>query len=82
MVLQNKLGITSSGELYEPEEKLTKARAAEIFTGDLLREMPAGAVETLTFIHKHLFQDLYDFAGIIRNEDITKGGFRFTSLML
>lgn len=81
MVLENKLGITSSGELYETEEKLTKARAAEIFTDNLLRDKPTGTVETLTFVHKHLFQDLYDFAGVIRSEDIAKGGFRFASAL-
>lgn len=81
MVLENKLGITSSGELYEAEEKLTKARAAEIFTDNLLRDKPTGTVETLTFVHKHLFQDLYDFAGVIRSEDIAKGGFRFASAL-
>lgn len=28
-------------------------------------------------IHKYLFDDLYDFAGIIRKENIYKGNFRF-----
>ena len=32
-------------------------------------------------IHKYLFQDVYDFAGKIRDENISKGNFRFAPVM-
>lgn len=32
-------------------------------------------------IHKYLFQDLYDFAGTIRKENISKGNFRFANTL-
>ncbi len=81
MVLQNKLGISSSMELCDAEERLTKARAAELFADDLLTDKTPGAFATLAFIHQHLFQDVYDFAGKVRTEDIAKGGFRFASAL-
>lgn len=34
-----------------------------------------------SFIHKYLFEDIYDFAGKIRKVNIAKGNFRFAPLM-
>ncbi len=81
MVLENKLGLSSSAALYEAEERLTKARAAEIFANDLLVAKAPGTFNTLAFIHRQLFQDVYDFAGAVRTQDIAKGGFRFASAL-
>ena len=81
MVLENKLGLSSSAELYEAEERLTKARAASIFTQHLLDDKTPGSFETLAFVHWYLFQDVYDFAGKMRQVDISKGGFRFASAL-
>lgn len=33
----------------------------------------------LSQIHEYLFEGLYDFAGTMRDKDISKGGFRFAS---
>lgn len=79
MVLTNKLGITSSPDLQKAEERLSKVRAVELFTDGLLNEHAPGSFQTLAFIHHHLFQDIYDFAGQLRKTDISKGGFRFAS---
>ena len=79
MVLENKLGITASPDLQNAEERLSKMRAVELFTGNLLDEHTPGSFQTLAFIHHHLFQDIYDFAGQLRRDDISKGGFRFAS---
>lgn len=79
MVLANKLGITSSPDLQKAEERLSKMRAVELFTSNLLDEHAPGSFQTLAFIHHHLFQDIYDFAGQLRRDDISKGGFRFAS---
>ena len=81
MVLENRLGLTSTSELHVAEERLTKTRAAEIFTQDLLADKKPGSFETLAFIHRHLFQDVYDFAGELRPVNISKGGFRFASAL-
>lgn len=81
MVIENKLGIKDSLELVRIEEKMTKERAKEIFDENLLLEKTVGSFETLAFIHYHLFQDLYDFAGRIREVNISKGGFRFAPVL-
>lgn len=38
-----------------------------------------GTFNGLSNIHKFLFSDIYDFAGKIRKENMSKGGFRFAS---
>ena len=42
MVLENKLGITASPDLQNAEERLSKMRAVELFTGNLLDEHTPG----------------------------------------
>ncbi|WP_305151259.1 protein adenylyltransferase Fic [uncultured Dubosiella sp.] len=81
MTLENKLGIQSSPELAREEEKISKQRAMEIFSNDLLKEKPAGRFSTLAFIHFTLFSDIYDFAGKLREINIAKGNFRFAPIM-
>ncbi|WP_295211185.1 protein adenylyltransferase Fic [Ruminococcus sp.] len=81
MALENKLGITSSAELARVEEKISKERAAELFSSGAIDNMKAGTFATLAEIHRRLFGDIYDFAGKIRTVNIAKGGFRFAPLM-
>lgn len=81
MVLENKLGITDQVELNKQEEKISKQRAKELFDAGMLDAFQSGTFETLQHIHKHLFGDIYDFAGKIRNVNIAKGNFRFAPLM-
>ena len=81
MVLENKLGITESAELAREEERISKTKAIELFTDDLLQGKTIGTFETLAFIHHHLFSDIYEFAGKIRKENIAKGNFRFAPVM-
>jgi len=81
MVLENKLGITSSSELVNAEEKISKKKALELFELNLLDNMQAGTFKTLSKIHKYLFDEIYDFAGQIRDVNIAKGNFRFAPLM-
>ena len=77
MVLENKLGITTSAELANAEEKISKKKALELFEQGLLDNMQAGTFETLSKIHKYLFEDLYDWAGQIRTVNISKKGTNF-----
>ena len=81
MVLENKLGITSSPELAEAEEKISKKKAAELFENGILDRIETGKFESLKAIHKYLFEDIYFFAGEMRTVNISKGNFRFAPLM-
>lgn len=81
MTLENKLGITDSAELSRVEEKLTKKKAVELFESGYLDSLNSGTYESLAKIHKYLFEDIYVFAGKIRDVNIAKGNFRFASVM-
>jgi cell filamentation protein len=81
MILENKLNITNQVELAKAEERLSKQRAKQLFdTGDI-EKVDVGTFAGLAFIHRHLFSDVYAFAGIIRDVNIAKGNFRFAPLM-
>lgn len=80
-MLDNKLGIKSSVELAKVEEKISKKKAVELFESGTLDSLKAGKTESLMYIHKALFEDIYDFAGKIRTVNIAKGNFRFAPLM-
>lgn len=81
MALENKLGITDSAELAREEERISKIRAVELFETGILDRLEPGKFIALQAIHKHLFQDIYDFAGEMRRVNIAKGNFRFAPLM-
>ena len=80
-MIENKLGLTSSAELAREEERISKKKAIDLFEKDILKNLPAGMFSTLQTIHKYLFEDIYEFAGEIRNVNIAKGNFRFVPLM-
>ena len=81
MAIDNKLGITDSADLARAEERLTKIRAVELFENGILDTLEAGTFDTLARIHKHLFSDVYAFAGEIRDVNISKSSFRFAPVM-
>lgn len=81
MILENKLGITDIAELAREEERISKKKAAELFENGMLDKLEAGKFSTLQFIHKYLFEDIYDFAGEIRTVNLAKGNFRFAPLL-
>ena len=81
MALENKLGIESSAELADIEEKITKKRALEIYESGFLDKLESGTFDSLSKIHKYLFGDIHDFAGKVREVNISKGNFRFAPLM-
>jgi cell filamentation protein len=70
--LRNRLGITEEKTLAEAERRLTLARGAE--AAPLSFPPTADGYRAL---HKHLFQDIYDWAGQDRTVDTAKGGARF-----
>ena len=81
MILENKLNITDQIELAHAEEKISKQKAQQLFdTGDI-NKVEIGKFAGLAFIHAYLFEDIYHFAGKIRDVNIAKGDFRFAPLM-
>jgi len=81
MALENKLGITDSSVLAREEEKISKKKALELFETGYLDTLTAGTFESLSLIHKYLFDEIYEFAGKMREVNIAKGNFRFAPLM-
>lgn len=80
-MLENKLGITNETELSKEEEKITKLKALELFDTNKINEFEVGTFEELSEIHAFLFNDIYDFAGKIRKDNLAKGNFRFASAL-
>ena len=81
MILKNKLGINDELELAKVEEKITKMKAMKLFETGELNTFEVGTFKGLAEIHKYLFEDIYDFAGQVRTENISKSNFRFASSM-
>ena len=81
MALQNKLGITGSAELAREEERISKKKALELFESGYLETLEPGTFKTLSEIHRILFENIYDFAGKIRDVNIAKNNFRFAPVM-
>ncbi len=81
MALENKLGITNSAELAREEERISKKKAVEMYDNGMLDKLEPGTFSALKAIHKYLFEEIYDFAGVMRTVNISKGNFRFAPLM-
>lgn len=81
MVLKNKLNITDSAELAREEERISKTKALELFENNILDSLEVGKFSSLSKIHKYLFDEIYYFAGEIRDVNLAKGNFRFAPLM-
>ncbi len=81
MILDNKLGITDQIELAKTEEQISKQKAKLLFDSGDIGKVEVGKFAGLAFIHAYLFEEIYPFAGNIRDVNIAKGNFRFASLM-
>ncbi len=81
MVLENKLGLTNSADLAREEERISKKKAIEMFETGFFDKLDAGKFDSLSKIHKYLFEDIYHFAGEVRKENLAKGNFRFAPVM-
>lgn len=81
MVLENKLNITDQVALSKAEEKISKQKAKQLFeTGDI-NTIEAGTFAGLAHINRYLFEDIYAFAGQLRDVNIAKGQFSFAPVM-
>jgi len=81
MILKNKLGITNQVELAKLEEKISKQKAKQLFDSGDINNVEVGSFKGLSTIHAYLFEDIYDFAGKMRDVNISKGSFRFVPVM-
>ena len=81
MILDNKLNITDQIELAKAEEKVSKQKAKQLFDSGDISNVDVGTFAGLSFIHRYLFEDIYDFAGNIRDVNIAKNDFRFAPVM-
>ena len=81
MALDNKLGITDSAQLAREEERISKKKAAQMFGSGYLNSLESGSMDSLIKIHQYLFDEIYEFAGKIREVNIAKGNFRFAPIM-
>lgn len=70
-VLKNKLNIRDARRLDAVERQLVVERAAS--------GVPQGGLDLahLRAIHRHLFQDVFEWAGELRTVEISKGGHQF-----
>lgn len=55
----------------------SKKKAYSLFESNLIDAIEVGTTKGLQQIHAYLFGGLYDFAGQIRQKNISKGGFQF-----
>lgn len=60
-------------------DKHSLENAKRLFSSNDIQAIEVGTIKGLQQIHKYLFDNLYDFAGIIRKENIAKGNFRFAN---
>ncbi len=81
MILANKLNITDQIELARVEEKISKQKAKQLFDSGDIKKVEVGTFAGLAFIHAYLFDDIYHFAGKIRDVNIAKGTTVFARVM-
>ncbi|MDD2973896.1 MAG: Fic family protein [Aliarcobacter cryaerophilus] len=60
-------------------EKKSLEKAYKLFDSCDIDNIEIGTFKGLQQIHKYLFDGLYDFAGELRELNISKGGFRFAN---
>lgn len=71
-VFKNKLGFTDANQLKSIEYEVTSARAEDILTGEISLGVSGYGLERQAAIHKHLFQDVYEWAGKTRTVPSSK----------
>ena len=73
MVLKNKLNIANQTLSNRQEELIGKKNAIKLFDSGKIDTIKVGTFAGLKQIHKYLFGDIYEFAGKMRDVNISKG---------
>jgi len=60
-------------------DKNSLNNAYRLFENGIIDNIEVGTLKGLQDIHRYLFDNLYNFAGTIREVNISKGGFRFAN---
>lgn len=71
-ILKNKLNIQNLDDLEVAEREITAVTARRV-----IFKHPPYDLSYMKLLHHQLFSELYDWAGEIRNVDISKGGTLF-----
>lgn len=78
LLKQNLVGASSFEELAIAEQYAFTVRALQFEQGDF--KLAQFDLNTLIALHQHLFQDIYRFAGKIRDVQLVKGNTRFCQM--
>lgn len=65
----------------DPLDEQSKKKAYDLITSGVIYDIEVGTTRGLQQIHSYLFDGLYDFAGKIRDKNISKGGFMFANAL-
>jgi len=77
-VLRNRVGATTAATLRDAENDLVEARVIELRETPRLLGSRTYDLGYLQSIHRHLFQDVYEWAGDLRTVGLEKGGEAFS----
>ena len=67
--------------MSDPIDEQSRRKAYELYENSILDSIEVGTIKGLQQIHGFLFDGLYDFAGKIRMNSISKGCFSFANCM-
>lgn len=62
-------------------DRISLVNAHRLFESGDINKIEVESLAGLQAIHRYLFENLYEFAGNIREKNISKGGFRFANAL-